>query len=95
MDEHVFKCHEKCKQQNDILQKILTLQRSTSLIYCSIVGIKHAFYLFYIYGYVEINFYSQSLLKRNAIYGVWLSTISLTVCLFVISTVYNGISLAS
>ena len=51
-------CHETCKQQNDILQKILTLQTSTSFIYHGVVGIKHAFYLFYTYGCIEINFYS-------------------------------------
>ena len=43
----------------------------------------------------KFNFYFQSLLKRNAIYGVWLSTISITVCLFIVFIVYGGISLAS
>ena len=50
-----FNCHETCKQQNDILQKILTLQTPISFIYCRFVGIKHAFYLFYTYGYIEIQ----------------------------------------
>ena len=86
---------ETCEQQNDILQKILTLQTSTLFIYCSFVGIKHVFYLFFTCGYVEIQIFFQSLLNRNAIYGVWLSTTSFTVCLFVIFIVYNGISLAS
>ena len=77
MDEHVCNCHETCEQQNDILQKILTLQKSLSFIYCNLVGIKHVFYLFYTCGYLEINFDFQLLLKRNAIYGDWLSTIQL------------------
>ena len=61
MDEHVFNCHETCKQQNDMLQKICRLQKSMSFINCDIVGIKHAFYLFYTCGCLEINFYFQSL----------------------------------
>ena len=50
----MFSCHETC-EQNDILQKVLILQTSISFIYCSFVGIKHAFYLFYTCGYVEIQ----------------------------------------
>ena len=51
-----FNCHETCEQQNDILQKILTLQTSTLFICCRFVGIKHAFHLFCTCGYIEIQF---------------------------------------
>ena len=43
----------------------------------------------------KFKFYFQSLLNRNATYGVWLSTTSVTVCLFIVFMVYDGISLAS
>ena len=51
------------------------LQKSMSFIYCDIVSVKHAFYLFCTCGYLEIDFYFQSLLNRKAIYGVWISTV--------------------
>ena len=51
------------------------LQRSISFIYCGIRSVKHAFYLFYTCGYLEIDFYFQSQKNRKAPYGIWLSTI--------------------
>ena len=86
MDDHIFNCHETCKQQNDILQMILNYNNQYHLfIYSGTVGVKHAFYVFYACSYLEIDFYFQSLLNINANYGCRISTLELKFlyyCLF-------------
>ena len=63
------------------------LQKSILFIYCGIISVKHAFYLFSTCGYLEIDFYFQSLLNRKAIYGDWISTVDYK--LFIIIYFYN------